>query len=131
MTFKMTAAAAATAIFGCALIGAVPAAAQTPSVIKLVMDENGNGASYADGVFTSNFTGTVITDPGPGGLLNALTYTPYGPFDIVAGDLVVLLPPTFGLDDVIRFNPQGSGGPGSSASIVFYSNPVDGIDSLA
>ena len=35
------------------------------------------------------------------------------------------------LGDVIRFNPAGTGNPSYAASLLFYSNPIDGFDSLA
>ena len=55
-----------------------------------------------------------------------------GPPSLVAGD--VLLQDGIGgpILDVVRFNPAGNGGnPDYHASLLFYSDNVDGFDALA
>jgi hypothetical protein len=78
--------------------------------------------------------GTVAADPGPGGL-SALTYNlslPQFVPSLVAGDVVLLEPVgTAVISDIIRFNPAGTGSPNYPASLVFYSDNLDGSDSLA
>jgi hypothetical protein len=74
----------------------------------------------------------LAADPGPGGLPSALTYNLPDLPSLVAGD--VLLQETVGtavLSDIIRFNPAGTGGPTYPASLVFYSDNLDGSTSLA
>ena len=77
----------------------------------LQIDENGNG--LLNGAFHPGF---LATDPGPGGLPNALTYTT--PAGLVPGDLL-LHEPGGGESDLIRWNPNGT--------LVFYSDfePTD------
>jgi hypothetical protein len=87
---------------------------------------------YENGVGSLNFPGgnpiplrcVPTSDPGPGGLSNALTCNLLGPPSLVAGDL--MLQETVGgpLSDIIRFNPAGTG-PGYPASLVFYSDTGD------
>lgn len=96
----------------------------------ITFDENGNGTLAFPGSLPVSMPGVLKADPGPGGLGSALTYNMQGPPSLVAGDLMIYIGSS--LDDVIRFNPAGTGGLNSyPASIVFYSNPVDGFDSLA
>src|ERR1700730_4129589 len=63
-------------------------------------------------------------DPGPGGLNGVMTYNLLNPPGLVAGD--VLLTESGGILDVVRFNPGENSG-----SLVFYSDNLDGFDSLA
>jgi hypothetical protein len=46
---------------------------------------------------------------------------------LVAGD--VLLTDGGAILDVVRFNPAGTGSPGYQASLLFYSDNIDGFDS--
>jgi hypothetical protein len=93
---------------------AIPAFAIPISVITI--DENGNG--FANGVpLPSSFT----TDPGPGGLSGVLTYTL--PFTGVQGDVLLNDPDLGFVLDVLRFNGDGT--------VIFYSDNIDGLDSLA
>jgi hypothetical protein len=64
-------------------------------------------------------------DPGPGGLLNALTFNLLGPPGLVAGDLLINEFGSSTLSDILRFNPAGSS-PGYPASVVLYSLPGGG-----
>ena len=105
-------------------------------------------ASYAplitineDGVGTIDFCGpgcptplpgVLAADPGPGGSASALTYDLLGPPSLTAGDLLLFDDGTGVFSDVVRFNDYNTGGDvGYPASIVFYSDPLDGFDSLA
>jgi hypothetical protein len=108
----------------------VPAFAASCPLITV--DENGNGrldfsgCAGGGGIFSS--TGVLKADPGPGGLASVLTYNLLGPPSLVAGD--VLLTDSGALQDVVRFNPAGTGSPGYAASLLFYSDNLDGFDAL-
>lgn len=94
-------------------------------VVNITVDENCNGKGNS-----FSLPCALRPDPGPGGSLSAVTYGLLGPPSLVAGD-VLLLDPT-GVGDVIRFNPAGTGGnPGYPASLLFYSDNLDGVDALA
>ena len=93
------------------------------------VDENCNGA-FAIFIFSGPLPCSLLTDPGPGGLASVVTYdllTPPGV--IVPGDLR-LTDADFGgaFLDVIRFQDNAAIG---GASLVFYSDNVDGFDALA
>jgi hypothetical protein len=70
------------------------------------------------------------SDPGPGGLASVLTYDLLGPPSLVAGDVLLQDGAGGPILDVIRFNPAGTGGAAYPASLLFYSDNVDGFDSL-
>src|SRR5439155_26985516 len=95
------------------------------------VDENGHGTlEFGDGAVIP-LPATVQPDPGPGGLGAVLTYNLLGPPSLVAGD-VELFDAAEGLVlDVLRFNPAGTGGDGYPASLLFYSDNLDGFDALA
>jgi hypothetical protein len=104
---------------------ATPAFAFNPLI---TVDENGHGVLGF--VPPTPLTGVLMADPGPGGLSSVLTYDLLGPPSLTAGDVLVFDHGVF--EDVIRFNPAGTGGvAGYPASLLLYSNPVDGFDSLA
>lgn len=90
--------------------------------IHITVDENGNGLFTNTAGFSQVLTGTLQNDPGPGGLNNVLTYSLLNPPGLAAGD--VLITENGGIEDVVRFNS-------SNGTLVFYSDPVDGFDSLA
>ena len=90
--------------------------------VHITVDENGNGLFTNTDGFSQVLTGTLQNDPGPGGLNNVLTYSLLSPPGLVAGD--VLITEDGGLEDVVRFNS-------SNGTLAFYSDPVDGFDSLA
>jgi hypothetical protein len=100
--------------------------------IVVTVDENGNGT-------INGFLGlqplhaALQNDPGPGGLNNVLTYSLASPPGLTAGD--VLLQDGIGgpILDVVRFNPnQGcNAAPGGTGCLVFYSDNLGGLDSLA
>jgi hypothetical protein len=90
------------------LVSAGTAYCQTPVLINLYFDENCHG-------LINGFAGTqplpcsMMADPGPGGLANALFYNLISPPGLVAGDLLVNEPGN-GLSDLLRFNPTLNGG---------------------
>ena len=105
----------------------------------ITVDENGHGTldfSQAGGG-VSNMPGVLAPDPGPGGLSSVLTYNLLGPPSLVAGDVKLIDTNPADSDclgcifDVIRFNPAGTGSSAYAASLLFYSDNVDGFDSLA
>ncbi len=85
----------------------------------VTIDESGTGSVVFPGD-TFPIAGTLLPDPGPGGLPSALTYSLLGPPDLVAGDLY-LLGASGAISDVIRFNPAGTGSDQYPASVVYYS----------
>ena len=98
----------------------------------ITVDEDGNGTLQFSGAPSIATHGVLAPDPGPGGLPLALTYNLLGPPGLVAGDVLVFEDSTFTeLSDIIRFNPAGTGNAAYPASLVFYSDNVDGIDNLA
>lgn len=90
--------------------------------VHITVDENGNGLFTNSDGFSQNLAGFLANDPGPGGLSNVLTYSLLNPPGLVSGD--VLFTENGGIEDVVRFNS-------SNGTLVFYSDPVDGFDSLA
>ncbi len=103
--------------------GAKPALGPNGHII-ITVDENAHGT-------INGFTGlqplpaALLPDPGPGGLPSVLTYNLLNPPGLVAGDVLMRDGPGGPILDVVRFNPQQNGG-----SLVFYSDNVDGFDSL-
>jgi hypothetical protein len=77
------------------------------------VDEDGNGVGTVG-------AGSLMHDPGPGGLPAVLTYRL--PFSGVVGD-VNLTEPFAPASDIIRFN--------GNDTLVYYSSSADGFDSLA
>jgi hypothetical protein len=110
------------------IAGAAPLANPLISI-----DENGFGTIQFPGGPSLNPTGVLMPDPGPGGLSSALTYDLAGPPALVSGDVLVqeLIGAELILSEIIRFNPAGTGSDAYPASLVFYSDLGDGIDSLA
>ena len=103
------------------------ASAQTPTALVITVDENGHGTlAFPFGEYQLNFS--FAADPGPGGLPSVLTYDLGGMPPLAAGD--VLLTDNGIVFDVLRFNAADPT-TGYPASIVFYSDSVDGADSLA
>jgi hypothetical protein len=111
---------------------AVAAAAQGNNPL-ITVNEHGVGSLLFPGVPAVNTTGIMAVDPGPGGLPSALTYNLLGPPSLIAGDLLIqeLIGSTLVLSDVIRFNPAGTGSVSYPASLVFYSDNLDGVDAIA
>lgn len=118
-----------TGLLALALAAAASAASITPVLISV--DEFGNGTIQFSGGPSGPLHGILQADPGPGGLASALTYNLGGPPSIVAGDVFLSEPGRDSLSDIIRFNPAGTGPASYAASLVFYSDTSDGVDSLA
>jgi hypothetical protein len=101
-----------------------------PSLPTFSFHENGNGKLELPVLFGGGvipLPGTLMSDPGPGGLASALTFTAHplvNPFP--EGD-VVLLDAGGHVSDILRFNPETSPGPGSPQLIFFYSNDHGGL----
>jgi hypothetical protein len=115
-----------------ALVALFAIAQQTwaQSTATITLDELGNGTITTGISFPT--AGQLLADPGPGGLSSALTYNLLGPPGLVAGDLIILEPGLTTVSDIVRFNPQGTGGNNAyPASVVFYSDNLDGADALA
>lgn len=97
--------------------------------IGITVDESGNGT-------INGFSGTLalpsslMADPGPGGLASVLTYDTLNPPGLVSGD-VLIFDPAGVFEDVVRFNAAETFTNGNIGALLFYSNPVDGFDSLA
>ncbi len=109
----------------------MPAIAQVPPVLVTV-DENGHGSVDLLGLSVP-LPGVLMADPGPGGLSSTLTYSLAGTPALIAGDVFLLEGAAGGgIQDVIRFNPAGTGGnPAYPPSLVFYSDNLGGADDLA
>jgi hypothetical protein len=97
----------------------------------ITLDENGNGSLVFPPGAPVPVPGVLAADPGPGGLLSALSYNLLGPPGLLAGDLILLEPGGLNISDIIRFNPAGTGTVLYPASVVFYSDNLDGVDALA
>ena len=112
------------------LVAAVPSFAGSSGPITIRVDENCHG----------NATGSIITplpcgffaDPGPGGLLGAMTYgLPSFGGSYTPGDLIIQEAGE-GVSDIIRFNALSPFPPiFNLGSLVFYSDNQDGAEDLA
>jgi len=98
--------------------------------VTIAVDENCNGTFNNSNGFFTNLSCGLENDPGPGGLAHVLTYALLNPPGLTAGD--VLLQEGVGgpILDVVRFNPGESCLDGSMGCLVFYSDNLDGLDSL-
>ncbi len=97
--------------------------------VTIHVDENGYGTFTNSTGFFSKLPWALQNDPGPGGLANVLTYGLLDPPGLVAGD--VKLAETGGILDVLRFNPSETCVDGSTGCLAFYSDNLNGYDSLA
>ena len=101
-----------------------------PSLPTFSFHENGNGQLELPLLFGGGvipLPGTLMSDPGPGGLASALTFTAHplvNPFP--EGD-VVLLDAGGHVSDILRFNPATSSSSGLTQLIFFYSNDHGGL----
>jgi hypothetical protein len=101
-------------------------------VVDIEVDEYGNGTVTPESTGIPFPTlGSLQADPGPGGLSSTLTYSLLAPPDLVAGDIFLTEGVGGAINDVIRFNPAGTGSVSYPASLVFYSDNTDGFDALA
>jgi hypothetical protein len=103
------------------IVFSVSALAQIPFSVAITVDEQGHGLFTNTDGFSSVLTGTLQNDPGPGGRTNVLTYSLLNPPGLTSGDVLLTEGNTF--LDVIRFNA-------SNGTLVFYSDNIDGFDSL-
>ncbi len=110
------------------LMGASRATA-TPII---TVDEDGNGLLDFGPGGQFKTPGILKNDPGPGGLASVMTYDLLGPPSLVAGDVLLQDDgPNGPILDVVRFNPAGTGSPDYRASLLFYSDNLDGFDDPA
>lgn len=113
-----------------ALFGTGGAAAQPISFI-ITVDESGNGTVAISQGIPFSLSSGLMQDTGPGGLNSVSTYDLFQTPGLISGD-VLIGEPEFGpgfLGDIIRFNANPD--VTDDHKLVFYSNPVDGLDSLA
>lgn len=88
--------------------------------------ENGQGKLELPNGFVIPLPGVLASDPGPGGLSSALTFTAHPQeLNFVVGD-VLILDGNGKVSDVLRFNPDPGPGPGLTSPILFYSNDFAG-----
>ena len=117
-----------------AVLFALAASANTlravPSLPTFSFHENGNGQLELPLLFGGGvipLPGTLMSDPGPGGLASALAFTAHpqvNPFP--AGD-VVLLDASGHVSDILRFDPATGSAPPFTQLIFFYSNDHGGL----
>jgi hypothetical protein len=91
---------------------------------RITLNETGAGSLRFPGGGSIPSNGFLAADPGPGGLLSALSFNLLGPPSLVAGDLILDIGGT--TTDIIRFNPAGTGSVAYPASAVFYSTSGGG-----
>lgn len=110
------------AVLAAVLLCFAPAAHADSFSVHITLDETGHGTFTNTAGFYSALIGYKAADPGPGGLSSVLTYSLLNPPGLTSGDLLIYDGAIF--SDVVRFNA-------SNGTLVFYSDPVDGYDSLA
>jgi hypothetical protein len=92
--------------------------------VSITVDEQGHGTLTNTNGLTATLSSSLKPDPGPGGLSSVLTYDLLNPPGLVSGDVLLSEPGSVGfILDVVRFNA-------SNGSLVFYSDNIDGFDSL-
>ncbi|MBA3543613.1 MAG: VPDSG-CTERM sorting domain-containing protein [Chthoniobacterales bacterium] len=99
-----------------------------PLIPTFSFHENGNGQLELPLLFGGGvipLPGTLMSDPGPGGLTSALTFTAHPRVAFPAGD--VLLDASGHVSDILRFNPATSSLSGLTQLIFFYSNDHGGL----
>jgi hypothetical protein len=101
-----------------------------PFSVTVTVDENGNGLLANTAGFSGTLPFALQNDPGPGGLANVLTYSLLNPPGLTAGDVLMQDGAGGPILDVVRFNPGETCTDGSTGCLVFYSDNVDGFDSL-
>ncbi len=116
------------AIAALLLVGSMSSAhAQFQLIFEI--DENGHGEVFVPSLgVVGSLSSYLAPDPGPGGLSSVLTYDLGYPPSLVVGDVQLT---ENGLPlDVIRFNAADASN-GTPAAMLFYSDNIDGYDSLA
>jgi len=96
--------------------------------VTITVDENGHGTLTNTNGFFAVLPFALVPDPGPGGLSSTLTYDTLNPPGLVAGDVFMTEGVGGPILDVVRFNDSSF--TGGTGSLVFYSDNVDGFDSL-
>src|ERR1700694_5408301 len=100
--------------------------------VTVTVDENGNGRITNTQGFNQALPFALQNDPGPGVLVNVLTYslTLSNSLGLTAGD-VFLQDGVGGLtQDIIRFNSDETCPDGTTGCLVFYSDISGGSDAL-
>jgi hypothetical protein len=100
------------------------------SLPKFSFHENGNGQLELPLLFGGGvipIPGTLMSDPGPGGLMSALAFTAHPQVNPFPEGDVVLMDASGHVSDILRFNPEENPGPGSPQLIFFYSNDHRGL----
>jgi hypothetical protein len=109
---------------------ASPNTLRAVSVPTFSFHENGQGQLELPPLFGGGvipLPGTLMSDPGPGGLMSALAFTAHpqaAPFPEGDG---VLLDASGHISDILRFDLEENPGPGSPQLIFFYSNDHRGL----
>jgi hypothetical protein len=115
-----------------AAVLAYGSAAANAFSVTITVDENGNGFLTNTDGFHATLPWALQNDPGPGGLNNVLTYDLLNPPGLTEGDVFLTDADCGGCTlDVLRFNADQIGAGGGLGTLVFYSDNVDGVDSLA
>ena len=98
-----------------------------PSLPTFSFHENGNGQLELPNGVVIPFPGALTSDPGPGGLMSALTFTAHPQVNPFPEGDVVLLDAGGRVSDILRFNPATSSSTGLTQLIFFYSNDHGGL----
>jgi hypothetical protein len=98
-----------------------------PSNPTLTFQENGQGKVELPNGVVISLPGALASDPGPGGLSSALTFTAHpAELNLVVGDLFIL-DGAGHVSDLLRFNPDPTpGAPRLTTPILFYSSDSGG-----
>jgi len=98
-----------------------------PSNPTLTFQENGQGKVELPNGVVIPLPGALASDPGPGGLSSALTFTAHpAELNFVVGD-VFILDGAGHVSDVLRFNLDPGPGPRLTSPILFYSDDSAGL----
>jgi hypothetical protein len=100
-----------------------------PTIPTFSFHENGNGQLELPLLFGGviPLPGTLTSDPGPGGLASALTFTAHPLVNPFPESDLVLLDASGHVSDILRFNPATSSPSGLTQLIFFYSNDHGGL----
>jgi hypothetical protein len=116
-----------------AVLFALAASANTLRAVPIPtfsFHENGQGKLQLPPLFGGGvipIPGTLMSDPGPGGLMSALAFTAHPQVNPFPEGDVVLMDASGHVSDILRFNPEENPGPGSPQLIFFYSNDHRGL----
>jgi hypothetical protein len=116
-----------------AVLFALAASANTLRAVPIPtfsFHEDGHGNLQLPPLFGGGvipLTGTLMSDPGPGGLSSALAFTAHPQVNPFPEGDVVLLDASGDVSDILRFDLEENPGPGSAQLIFFYSNDHRGL----